>query len=233
MRIQNQGLRVKEGKTKITVTHNRKDLTFLYPAHGLGNYVEVGKEIEKANLKKPTMAETASLAHAAFDSTGKYSKEIMELMEKNWLWVFTGTLYVPNNGAFIQDNPEIRDGMPYMEESDLVNKLEKNDPSVRFVPFGYKIGDLTPKELEKNKYVIALAGEEGASKLAEVAEHRDQLMLWGFGYIDELTTRVSVARFGWDDGGHWMGLGGGRYGNWCSSGGFAFGVQKKTRKRKG
>ena len=49
------------------------------------------------------MAETASLVHAAFNSDDSYSTEIKHTMRQTWLWAFTGTLFVPKEGAFIQD----------------------------------------------------------------------------------------------------------------------------------
>ena len=80
------------------------------------------------------MAQTVSLVHSAFNSDDKYSKVIKGRMKNKWLWGFTGTLYVPNKGTYVQDNPEIRNGNIFMEESELIKKLEENDISVRFVP---------------------------------------------------------------------------------------------------
>ena len=71
-----QSLRVEEGRTKLITTHNNKDLTFLYPSYGPDTCIKVGAGIEQGGLLKPTMAETASLAHSAFNSDDKYSKEI-------------------------------------------------------------------------------------------------------------------------------------------------------------
>ena len=152
---QTQGLRVE--KIKLTTTHNGEDLTFLYPAYGPYIYASVKELIEQDNLKPATMAETVSLVHAAFNSDDQYSNEIKDIMKKRWLWAFTGTLVTPR-GEYIQDNPETREGMPFMEESELVKKLESNDPSVRLVPFNYKTGEMTSLELVKNPYVIALTG---------------------------------------------------------------------------
>ncbi|KPJ66436.1 MAG: hypothetical protein AMJ43_08145 [Coxiella sp. DG_40] len=93
-----------------------------------------------------------------------------------WLWMFNGNLYVPkgksgySNGVFIEDDPAvIRKKIP-MAQSELIEKLESGDESVRFVPFGFKMGELTAPEVAKHPYIIALAGEEGAEKLAEIVE---------------------------------------------------------------
>ena len=101
-------------------------------------------------------------------------------MEHKWLWTFTGTLFTPK-GAYIQDDPEIRDGILFMDRSDLEKKINAKDPGVRHVPFGYKVGEISPSELAENPYVIALAGKEGVEKLAQVADkHLLKPRLWSF-----------------------------------------------------
>jgi len=205
-----QGLSVEERIT-LTVAHNGEDLTFLHPVYGPGTYTIVKEAIEKDNLKTPTIAETVSLVHTAFNSNDEYSNEIkqfmkgkwewaysnemkrfMKVMKGKWMWGFTGTLYTPK-GVYIQDNPEVRDRMPFMEESELVNKLEANDSSVRFVPFGFDVGEMTSSQLSKNDYIIALVGEEGSYKLAEIADkHKKNPILWSFKSVDTQFIRVSA-----------------------------------------
>ena len=178
---QYQGLEVVEQRTKLFAPHNGGKLTFLHPPYGPGTYANVGLAIEKDKLSRPTMAETASLVHAVFNSDNKYGTEIKDIMRQAWLCGFTGTLYVPKEGAFIQDDPEIKDGMPFMHRESLEQKLNAKDPSVRFVPFGYEVGEMSPLELAKNLYVIGLAGEEGAEQLARVADkYSDKPYLWSF-----------------------------------------------------
>src|SRR3989338_4017898 len=194
----NQNLRIKEGRTELTTTHQGQDLTFVHPSYGPDTYANVGSQIEQAGLIRPTMSQITSLAHTSCNSNDKYSKEIQKIMKDNWLWGFTGTLYVPNKGAYIQEDPQIRNGMPFMDESELVRKLEANDPSVRFVPFGFKVGEMTPIQLAGNKYVQALVGEEGAEKLAEIADkHKNKPYLWSFESVDEPITRVSALYSDW------------------------------------
>ena len=170
METQNK-LRVEKGAkfegTKLIVNHNNKDLAFLHPGYGANTYSDVKEQIEKDNLKPATMAKTASLVHAAFNSNDEYSEEIREIMQRDSLWAYTGLLYTPK-GVYIKDNPEIRNGMPFMEESNLVIRLKMMQ--VRFVPFGYEIGEMSSLKLSKNFLVIALVGKEGAEKLAEVAD---------------------------------------------------------------
>lgn len=193
-------LRVKQGRTELTVDHKGEDLTFIPPSYGPSTYADVKELIEKDNLEPPTMSQTASLVHSAFNSNDEYSKEIKEIMKSRWLWAYTGTLYIPSKGAYIQDNPQVKNGKPYMDQSELERKLAANDPSVRSVLFGFKIGEMSPIQLSKNAYIIALAGEEGAEKLAEVAdEYQNKPYLYSFTSVNEPTTRVSTLYYSdWD-----------------------------------
>ena len=144
------------------------------------------------------MSEITSLVHTAHNSDDRYSKEIQKRMKDNWLWGFTGILYVPNKGVYIQEDPQIKGRMLFMDECELIRKLEENDPNVRFVPFGFQTGEMTPTQLAENKYIQALVGEEGAEKLAEIAgKYKNEPRLWAFKNVDEPSTRVSALGSGW------------------------------------
>ena len=188
-----KGIEVREGRTYLDVSHLNGKISFVYPAKGPNTYVEVAKELEQDNLSQPTMSHNASLIHAAWQNPKeKYSKEVIDILRNNWLWCYNGILYVPNEGAYIQDAPEIKNGRVVMDKSELLKKLEANDSSVRFVPFGYKIGEQSIKELERNAFIIGLVGEEGAEKLAEVSgNYKLKPHLFSFDSVDELKTRVA------------------------------------------
>lgn len=164
-----KGIRA-EGRTKLYVSHLDTEIYFIYPAKGPDTYFNVREQILADNLKTPTMAETASLIYAAWQSPEeKYSKEIIERLKRNWLWTFAGILY-GEEGVYIQDNPVVEGNVVVMIESELIKKLEAKDPTVRFVPYGcYKTGEQTPKKLAENPFIQALAKKEGAEKLGEVA----------------------------------------------------------------
>jgi hypothetical protein len=167
--------------------HLGSPIKFAAGSYGPGNYASVQGTIERPEndfkgreihpgLIAPTMAQTISLVHAAHtsfqDFDGEVSREVMRHLGytqgDSLLWGFTGTLYVPNVGVFIQDNPEVIDGRVHMERSDLEQRLESNDPNIRFVPIGFST-DIHRNEIAKNPFIIGLAGEEGAQKLEEVA----------------------------------------------------------------
>lgn len=195
-----KGMKVIEGRTKLIVPHRDKELAFMHPSYGRSDYFSIKEEIETDGLRTPTMSETASLVHTAFNSDDKYSDEIRKIMKSRWLWAFTGNSYIPNEGVYVQDNPGIVDRKLNMDRKSLVKKLRSNDSSVKFVPFGFKIGEQTSREFGKNPYVVALAGKEGAEKLAEVADkHKRKPCLYSFDSVNEPIIRVSALYSFWDD----------------------------------
>ncbi|MBU1203772.1 MAG: hypothetical protein KKG60_01755 [Nanoarchaeota archaeon] len=222
----NKGLQVREGRTELMVPHQDGKITLVHPAYGPNTYFGVHKSISEANLSVPTMAETASLVYAAWQNPEeRYSKEIIRLLKDSWLWGFTGNLYVPGDGVYIQDNPKIKDGKVIMEKSKLVEALEKQDKTVRFVPFGFKTGKQTSLELSKNHYVVALVGEQGADKLAQVADkYKNKACVWSFSSIDNEVIRVSALDSDWD--GRRLDVDGDGFGG--GGDGYAFGVFKKS-----
>ncbi len=194
MKTQNKSLRIEESDvTKLYAPHLNGESTFIHPAKGPGTYIQVAKQLEEDNLHQPTMSQNTSLVYSAWQNPEeKYSKEIIDILRNNWLWCFNGILYEPKEGVYIQDNPEIKNGRVFMDKSDLVKKLEAKDPTVRFVPFGYKINEQTSKQLANNKFVQALAGEESAQKLAEAsANYKFKPCVWSFDNIDEQLIKVA------------------------------------------
>ena len=197
-------MEVKIGKTYLTrIPHNGKEISFQFPQFK-GNYGDVAEKIDRAGLKRPSSSETASLVYDAFKNPkGEYESEIIRILKDSWLWEFTGNLYLPksnkeiNNGVILDLSPEIKDGRLVMNKSSLVKRLEEDDPNIKFVPFGYKIGIQDVSELGRNPYVLARYGEEGAQKIAEIAsEYKEKPGLWSFDSVDEEI--VSQSSLGFD-----------------------------------
>jgi len=105
-------------------------------------------------------------------------------MGRHRLWGFTGNLVTPE-GIYIRDRPTVKNipfHMGISEISDTISdgilQIENNifyqwnaeSDSVRFVPFGFKTGELTPEDAVENAYIIGLVGQEGAEKLADIGE---------------------------------------------------------------
>lgn len=190
-----KGIRV---ESKLYVPHLDRELTFIHPYKGPSTYAKLAKQLDKDNLQRPTASQNSSLIYSAWAAqkespNEQFSKEIISLLKSNWLACFTGNHYVPNEGVYIQETPKIKEGRVLMEKSDLVKRLEANDPSVRFIPFGYKIGEQSALELERNPYVIGLIGEEGAQKLAEVSKnYKFHPHVFCSNSVNEPTTRLSA-----------------------------------------
>ena len=198
-----EGISAREGRTYLDVSHGTDTVSFVSPLFGYNTYFSVGDAITQAGLEKPTMAQNASLAHAAWQNPReKYSADIIEKMRSNWLWSFNGIFYVPKEGAYIQDRPAIVGNVLSMSRDELVKKLESRDSSVRFVPFAdICTGQLSDySDLAKNKFVIALAGAEGADKLAETASHyRRKPYVWALTETASEQKRVASLSSDWDD----------------------------------
>jgi len=194
------------GKTYLNgIPHGENEISFQHPAMK-GSYGNVAQEIKSLGLKNPNSSETASLVYDAFQNKeGKFESEIINILENNGLWEFTGNLYLPKgkgdfqNGVILQHNPNVENGRIVMNKNSLVKKLEDKDSNVKFVPFGYKIGKQTALELSKNPYIIARYREEGAEKIAKIAdEYKYDPKLWSFNSVDQEETRVSALGGDWD-----------------------------------
>ena len=94
--IQSNTLRIKEGRTLLTVDHNGEELTFAHPHYGLGTYFQVGDQIQKAGLCRPTMAQTAEWLDVYFKK------------EKGKLYIASGHKIV-NNKLQPQKYEELKD----------------------------------------------------------------------------------------------------------------------------
>ena len=222
-------MKAKIGKSYLAeIPHEGNEIAFQYPAFR-GTYGNVAEQIDKEGLKRPTSPETASLIHYAFQNPkGQYESEIIDILRNNWLWEFTGNLYLPksneeiNNGVILETNPTIEKGKLKMNKDSLIKRLQENDSLVKFVPFGYKTGEQTASELGKNPYIIARYGEEGAEKVAKIiSKYKVNPYLYSFDSVDEEKIRISAL-----GGGGSFGLRLSVIGDyWCDDeGGHAFGV---------
>lgn len=173
--MSNKGItqRVAGEKTEFIVQHKGGGLSFLC-SHACvlskgKTFVETKKYLQEKGLIFPTLAEIASIVYAAYQSPKEeYSKRVIELLERESVWANNGILAVPKKGLYIQDSPEVKWGKN-LNESELEEKLDAGDPSVRLVTSDYEAFEQSPQDLAKHKLLIELAGEEGAEKLAYVA----------------------------------------------------------------
>ena len=225
------------GKTYLTVPHEESECTFQHPAFR-GTYGNVAELIDRERLQRPNSAQTASLVRdASQNPKGEYESQIIKILNDLLLWEFTGNLYLPksneevNNGVILETNPQIINKNLSMNKQSLIKRLQNNDPLVKFVPFGYKIGEQNLIELQRNPYIIARYGEEGAQKIAEIAsKYKSNPKLWSFDSVDEEKARMSVLCRDWClvDRLHVVG----NYLNGNGGYGFAFGVSAPSKKRK-
>ena len=160
----------KQKMVNLTVTEKKK-VELNIPIYGHRNYFDAREQILKDHLKTPTFRDVVDIAYDSIDSKGECAdkiKRILLMSGATSFYGFTGVLNSQERVVYIQDHPDVIDNKIVMEESDLVKRLEVKDRSVRFVPFGFKIGEMTSRQLAQNEFVRALAEEEGAEKLAEI-----------------------------------------------------------------
>ena len=145
------------------------------------------------------MAETAFLVYSAWQNQdNKYSKDIIGKLKSNWFWTNNALLYVPKNGVYVVDSPKIVDGKVSLNEEDLSKRLKGGDSKVRFAKFGYQLEGQTSLQLAKNSFVKALAGDEGAEKLAEISEkYSRKPYVFGFNNVNEPLTRFAGLGSNW------------------------------------
>lgn len=197
-----------EKKTTLNVPHLGKTISFEYPEF-FGDCRSVAREIDAAGLKRPDSSETASLFYNVFQNQeGMCESEIIRNQRERGFWEFTGNLYLPksseeiNNGVILETNPKITNGDLQdlqMDRESLIDRLQENDPLVRFVPFGFKTGLQEASKLAKNPYIVARYGEEGAEKIAEIAsKYKNSPVLYSFDSVDREKTRISFFNHGYN-----------------------------------
>ncbi len=190
------------------IPHEGGSISFQYPSFK-GTYNQVAEQIDKEGLKRPSSAEIASLVYDAWKNPEEQSSsEIISILKNNWLWEYTGNLYLPkkegeefHNGVILETNPKIENGKLVMDKNSLVQRLKENDPFVKFVPFGYETGSQNLFEFQKNPYIIARYGKEGAEKIAEVASrYKNNPYIWSFDSVNKEKTRMSALDWYWGFG---------------------------------
>jgi hypothetical protein len=194
------GLQAKVGRTELTTEDGT---TFIHSYHGSGTYAKVMGEIDAAGLVRPTFGDTVVLVHSAWQNPKeKFSKEIIQLMKSDWLVADTAILYVPNEGAYVQDHPQTNEnGWPVMDKMDLAEKLEAGDKAVRFAELDYQTSKMSVEALAKNKFIQALCGSKETSQMiVELAQkYSDKPYLWAFDNVDSEITRVASLDSGCSD----------------------------------
>lgn len=172
------------GETIIKVPYNNSTVKFVYPGEEPNNYTKVSQSILEKGLRLATGGETASLIYESYCSPeiseSLEAKAIKEIMRSRWIWVANRNLWTPE-GVYVADDEK---GVGRTQAFDI-NELEQKlvgskeikgvkfskDGKLRFAPRNtYQSGEQSPEDFEKNGFIIASYGIEGAEKLAEVSK---------------------------------------------------------------
>ena len=180
----------KQQKTELTVQHQGKPLTHVHPFYGPNTYSGLKTNVEADGLAMATLPEAASIVHDAYcldqptDFDQERAKEIHGIMKNRWIYATSKSLWIPDQGVKVfPDNglislPDVlksRIGeLTPSELEQMLEVLEQHPELVNSADFGYETGTLgSSLKLATNAYTKALAGEEGAERLAEVSDkHR-------------------------------------------------------------
>jgi hypothetical protein len=202
---------------KAVVREGHNNLVFAKPVKtGCYNWLKGKQAIEEAGLKPASLSELITLFSWARDnrySENDVAKEVISLVNEVGFWAYTGTLCLPaKNGRLdkfvvIEDNPITEGNRIFMDSSCLLEKIKKEDPSVRSLPL-YLAG---PRQQDSRRaiefptnYLTALArSKEQARTLASFlySQGWSQLTIsLPESFEEEETFGTAIAPNGWSFG---------------------------------
>jgi hypothetical protein len=162
------------------------NLMVRYPSFCSWDLESVIEVMKKENLRGANSIEMASWLYYISENPEEFQNKLMQNNHDVWFNYIsrefvelTGHLLLPEsktkateeiyNGIIMEHNPKVTNGNLDMNKESLIKRLQENDSLVKFVPYGFKIGQQSVSEFEKNPYIVARYGEEGAQKMAKVA----------------------------------------------------------------
>lgn len=190
------------GRTEMDFPHQGKILTAVHPFYGPANSRNLQDSIRQDGYKKPTSAELTSFVHEYFKGEEPQAQEVADIMKNRYFRGFTGILYLPREKiAHFISNPEF-DQNSFVDRNNLLNRIDESYAQVPFEHLRKGKENVPWKDVAKNPYFVAWAGdEEGAEKLAELASIHPLKEAYVF-VPDVLSLRQPEARvaalgFGW------------------------------------
>jgi hypothetical protein len=113
--------------------------------------------IDKDNKLRPTTAQIFSLADIVLQNKEEeHCKDILAKFKNLHFWSATETIW-GREEAIVYDNV---DGKMPTNRKDLIKKYYAEDNTVRIVPYGFKVRELSVSEFIKNSYVLAQVGNK-------------------------------------------------------------------------
>jgi len=203
-------------RTKIYVPHGKGEVAFAWPSQGPHKYQIAGQGILNRKLAIPTAEQTASLTHAVYCNPETENepefKEIREIMQDKYIWVFNKNLWT-SDGVYIVPDLNAGGTRQKLNQDELEKMLKggkelnwggirfSEDETIRFAPKGsYELGKHTSESLAKDGFVIASYDLIGAKKLGEVSPKlRCKPTVFGFDIQEGQAPEKRVsALFGYD-----------------------------------
>ncbi len=155
--------------------HKGKIMAAGYPFFGPANSKTLQAQIKQEEYLEPTFSELVSFIHRYFGEEGTKAAKIKEIMNTKYFVGFTGILYLPKkNEVYFKDRPVFASGS-IVDVDNLESRLKLNEAHAKVSLDNLKTGTLPWDQIPGHPLFIAIAGEEGAEKLAELAsKHRDK-----------------------------------------------------------
>ena len=160
-------------RPKLFTEMNGEEIMCLLPAYGPLPFQQAGLAVERDGLSVPTMADAVAFLRASMSLDNEFSNPLADQAKKQRLWTYTGLVITPGKEYLACDDltfkngkvePFERDSVQGRIESGLVRTISTNFPAGRI--------SMTPHQLSQHPLVVALAGEEGANTLAEIADEQ-------------------------------------------------------------
>jgi len=134
---------------------------------GPGDYQKTMQEVYLMSLQKPTSSQIISILDKALEnSENDLYKKVLDIFINKYLWTCTEHIFLPEDGVIIYDNL-IGKILPF-------NKLKKfveKDKNFRFVPFGFKTGNMSLEDFLSNPLVINHFKEDSMKIVEKIAKH--------------------------------------------------------------
>ena len=132
---------------KNIIDESGKAFVFRLEPYGPGTYEELGDQIRADGYSPATANQVFSILQNFIRLGGpgvirktkckryrRFLKSLYSALEDFGIWGYTGSFFVPNEGLYLQDNPKVEDNKLIMDREDFIERIKKDDSSLRFVP---------------------------------------------------------------------------------------------------
>jgi hypothetical protein len=175
-------------KTAMEFPHQGRSLTAIHPFFGPANSKTLLEELGREKYSEPTLPELASFIHHYYHGFAE-AGEVNEIMRTKYFVGYTGIIYLPQEKEICFIDYPAFDRGSVVDIDDLITRMRFREIRAKVSLENIESGSLPWNKIAGNPLFIALCGEEGAEKIAEIASrHPDQR---GFIFVPEFSNFTS------------------------------------------